>query len=247
MTATITCVYDEGAKPATSLIGAKGTSLLVEKDGKRILFNTGLRDRYLTHNMEHLEIPYDSIDVAVISQSNPNDSGALNGLLKNRERPLDVYCPQGLYGGRSFLSRTVGLTEESREKAVFHDIGQWEEIIPGVSITPFIYDSKGYGEVFMTVESGSRLAILSGRCSCTPDKVISEVSNHLGKSVTAFVGPIFLEKKKKPVVKEYADMLASIPDLYINHCVGRDGMVNLRVNLGLAGVKDFFVGDTYTL
>jgi len=247
MSAKITCVYDEGSQPGTSLIGAKGTSLLVEKDGKRILFNTGLRDRYLTHNMEHLEIPYDSIDMVVVSQSNPCDSGALNGLLKNREKPVDVYCPQGLYGSRSFLSRSVGLTEESREKAVFHDIGQWEELIPGVHITPFFYDAKGYGEVFMTVESGSKLAILSGRCSCTPDKVISDISDHLGKKVSVFMGPIFLEKKKKPVVKEYADMLSSVPELYLNHCVGRDGMVNLRVSLGLAGVNDFYVGDTYSL
>ena len=96
MGAKITCVYDEGSKPATSLIGAKGTSMLVEKDGKRILFNTGLRDRYLVHNMEHLEIDAATIDMVVVSQSNPCDSGALNGLLKLREQPIDVYCPTGL-------------------------------------------------------------------------------------------------------------------------------------------------------
>lgn len=247
MGAKITCVYDEGSQPGTSLIGAKGTSMLVEKDGHRILFNTGLRDRYLVHNMEHLEIDPESIEMAVISQSNPCDSGALNGLLKIRESPLDVYCPEGLYGNRSFLSRSVGVTDANREKAVFHDIGTWQELMPGVILTPYFYDDKGYGEVFMVVVVGSRVALISGRCSCLPDKVISEVTQHIGQKPTVFIGPVLLEKKKKPVAKTYADMLSAIPELYINHCVGKDGMVNLRVNLGLKGVSDFYVGDVYTL
>ncbi|MBO7352585.1 MAG: MBL fold metallo-hydrolase, partial [Candidatus Methanomethylophilaceae archaeon] len=66
MTTRITCVYDEGSQPYTSLIGAKGTALLVEKDGKRVLFNTGLRDRYLIHNMEHLGLDFYSIDAVVV-------------------------------------------------------------------------------------------------------------------------------------------------------------------------------------
>jgi len=247
MSSKITCVYDEGSQPGTSLIGAKGTAMLIEKDGKRILFNTGLRDRYLAHNMSFLEIDPDSIDIVVVSQSNPNASGALNGLLKNRTKPVDVFCPEGLYGKKSFLSRSVSLTEENSERAVFHEIGTWIELVPGVHITPFYYDEKGYGETFLVVQNGSRVALVSGRCSCYPDKVISDVQEHLGRKVTAFIGPVFLEKKKKPVAKAYADMLEPIPDLYINHCVGKDGMVNLRVNLGLEGVHDFYVGDSYIL
>lgn len=65
--------------------------------------------------------------------------------------------------------------------------------------------------------------------------------------IKAFLGPVLLEKKKKPVAAAYAQSLSQIPDLYINHCVGKDGMVNLRVNLGMDNVKDFYVGDTYLL
>lgn len=247
MTTKITCVYDEGSQPGTSLIGAKGTSMLIEKDGKRILFNTGLRDRYLAHNLEHLDIDASTIDAVIVSQSNPNDSAALNGLLKLREEPIDVYCPEGLYGKRGLMSGRVGISDSNDGKAVFHAIGSWMEPFPGIHITPFYYDVKGYGETFAAVQDGTRVAILSGRCSCLPDKVISDVESKLGRKPTAFIGPVFLEKKKKPVAKEYADILAQIPELYINHCVGRDGMVNLRTNLGLAGVKDFYVGDVYTL
>ena len=246
MTTKITCVYDEGSEPRTSLIGAKGTGMLIEKDGKRVLFNTGMRPRYLAHNLEWLSIEPDSIDLVVVSQSNPCDSGGLNGLLKNRTSPVDVYCPEGLYGKRSLLSRT-GLSEENMGKAVFHDIGVWTEVLPGIHITPFFYDAKGYGETFLVVEDGMKVALMSGRCSCMPDKVISDVQEHIGKKITVFIGPVFLEKKKKPVAKEYAEMLEPIPELYINHCAGRDGMVNLRVHLGLDGVNDFYVGNVYQL
>ncbi len=247
MTAKITCVYDEGSVPRTSLIGAKGTSMLIEKDGKKILFNTGLRDRYLRHNMDFLEIDPNSIDLVVVSQSNPCASGALNGLLKGRDNPVDVYCPENLYGSKSLISRSVGLSADVRDKAVFHDLGAWEELIPGVFITPYFYNEKGYGETFMVVVDGMKVALISGRCACYPDKVIHDVQDHIGKKITVFIGPVFLEKKKKPVCKMYADMLSEVPELYINHCVGKDGMVNLRVNLGLDGVKDFYVGDSYKL
>jgi len=247
MSAKITCIYDEGSKPATSLIGAKGTALLVEKDGKKVLFNTGLRDRYLIHNMEFLEVDPASIDLVVVSQSNPCDAGALNGLLKMREAPIDVYCPEGLYGSKSLLSRSVGLSESNKDKPIFHNIGEWTEVLPGIHITPYYYDAKGYGETFLVVQSGTKIALLSGRGSCLPDMVLSDVKDRFGKYPDAFIGPVFLEKKKKPVAKEYADVLSVVPELYINHCVGRDGMVNLRVNLGLEGVSDFYVGDVYTL
>lgn len=245
MSVKITCVYDEGSKPYTSLIGAKGTSLLVEKDGKRVLFNTGLRDRYLVHNMEFLNIDPGSIDLVVVSQSNPSDAGALNGFLKVRESPIDVYAPTGLYGKKSLVSRGVGLTESNAPKATFHDIGGWEEVLPGIHITPYLYDAKGYGETFMVVENGSKLILLSGRCSCGPEPVVQAVTDHFGKKISAFIGPVFLEKKKKPVAEQYSKVLGEIPDLYLNHCTGRDGMTNLRVHLGLAGVSDFYVGDVY--
>lgn len=247
MSVKITCVYDEGSQPYTSLIGAKGTSMIVEKDGKRVLFNTGLRDRYLHHNMECLNIDPESIDAVVISQSNPCASGALNGLLKYRESSIDVYCPEGLYGDKSFIKRSTSLTESSREKVVFHDIGTWQDVFDGITMTPYIYDDKGYGETFLVVSQGLKAAILSGRCSCGPAKVIGEVEQHADMKIKAFLGPVLLEKKKKPVAAAYAQSLSQIPDLYINHCVGKDGMVNLRVNLGMDNVKDFYVGDTYLL
>ena len=63
----------------------------------------------------------------------------------------------------------------------------------------------------------------------------------------AFIGAVLLEKKKKPVAEAYATDFSSrnCNIIRLNHCVGRDGMTNLRVHLGLHGVEEFYVGTVY--
>ena len=57
----------------------------------------------------------------------------------------------------------------------------------------------------------------------------------------------WLEKKKKPVAEQYADEFSNrnIGIVRLNHCVGRDGITNLRTRLGLHGVDEFYVGTVY--
>ncbi len=242
--ARILCVYDEGSMVDTPLIGAKGFSVLVESGGKRVLFDTGLRDRYLTHNMEYLEIDPDSIDAVVVSQTNPDNCRAINGLLERRSEPVDVYAPAGLYDGkRGMLSRSAGLSDENRGKARLHDLGGWFEVAPGVWVTPQVTYQDGYREAFLVVE-GRSLTVVSGRCRDGPGPALDLVRGRFGRDARTFVGAIMLEKVKKPVAESYAQELdaAGCTDLHLNHCTGRDGMTNMRVHFGLKGVDEFYVG-----
>lgn len=251
MKAKITCVYDEGAKPGTSLIGGRGTSFIVDVGGKRVMFDTGLRDRYLTHNLDCLGIEPDSIDLVVISQVHPDNARGLNGFLKVRTKPLDVYGPAGAFSGKpGFLSSAFGLSEEVRDMAVLHELSgtQWTEIVPGVTLSPMLVDSKGYRESFLVVE-GEAMAIISGRGMCGPEDILTAVEDHFGRKPRAFIGSVFLEKKKKPVADAFAASFTAhnMSELYLNHCTSKDGMTNLRVNLGLKGVNDFYVGMSYEI
>lgn len=249
MKATITCVYDEGALENTSFIGAKGTSFLIDIEGRRVLFDTGLRNKYLLHNLEYLEVSPDSIDVVVISQSHPDNCRALDGLLGARSSPLDVYCPAGLYGGKAgMFSRSVGISDDNRGKAVLHDLGGWTEVVPGVTVTPPVVYDNGYSESFLVVE-GSQLTVVSGRGVMGPAPAIDMVSSRFNRQVRAFYGSVLLEKMKKPVAESYAKVFSNegVTDLYLNHCTGLSGMTNLRVHLGLKGVKDLYVGQSQDL
>ena len=249
MKAKITCVYDEGAKPGTSLIGGRGTAFIVDVDGKRVLFDTGLRDRYLTHNLDCLAIDPDSIDIIVISQAPPDNARGLNGLLKVRTKPVVVYAPAGAFNGKpGMFSRSFGLSDEARDMLIMNELSgtSWTEITPRITLTPMFSNSKGYRESFLIVE-GEAMAIISGRGVSGPEDILMEVEAHFGKKPRAFIGSIYLEKMKKPVADMYAASFTNhnITDLYLNHCTSREGMTNLRINLGLKGVNDFYVGMSY--
>lgn len=246
MDAVITCIYDEGALEDTPLIGAKGFSVMVERDGRRVLFDTGLRDRYLKHNLENLEIDPESIDAVVVSQTHPDNCRALNGFLDLREAPVDVYAPAGLYQGKpGFLSTGVGVSDENRAKMNLRDDEGWIELFPGITVTP-TYSFGAGSERYLIVE-GRRLNVISGRGIEGPARALEAVFERFGRYPDAFVGAILLEKKKKPVAEAYAEEFLSrnIGMVRLNHCVGRDGITGVRTKLGLHGVDEFYVGTVY--
>lgn len=241
---TVTCVYDEGAMVDTPLIGARGSAMLVDIGGKRVLFDTGLRDRYLTHNLEHLDVDPESIDALVVSQRRPDNCRAVNAVLGARESPLDIYAPPGLYGPRGgLLSKGVSVRGDNLEKVVLHDLNGWMDIVPGVVVTPMYGYTNGYEEAFLVID-GRPLTVLSGRGVAGPSHVLDTVSQRFGRKVGAFIGSVLLEKMKKPTARQYASEFEAhgCTELHLNHCTGTDGMTNLRVNLGLSAVDDFYVG-----
>ncbi len=241
----ITSVYDEGAKENTSLIGAKGFSTMIETGtGERILFDTGMRGRYLSHNLDCLGISPDSIGCVVISQNRPDNCGGLGGLLKERTSPADVYTDGGMFQKTGFFGKS--LSELIKAKAVIKNEQGWITVAPGVHRTPF-FDTKAGRESFMVLEKPDSLAIISGFGAEGPETVLSSAESRFGKKISAFIGSVYLEKSKKQTAEEYADSLRThgVRDIYLNHSVGRNGITSVRTVLGLAGVKDFYAGYVY--
>lgn len=241
MSITITGVYDEGAIEDTSLIGAKGFSVLIDTGDGKVLVDTGMRGRYLRHNLENLEIDPESIDALVITQHCKDNCAAINGLLDVRASVLKVYAPQQMFESKGMFGRKMAVSAENMSK-VDPDTGDgWFEVIPGVEVTPY-YD----GERFVVVK-GKRLTVVSGRGNAGPSIPLKAVYDRYGKYPDAYLGSVLLEKRKKDVAASYANEFdaCGCKILYLNHATGRDGMLNLRTNLGLNGVNDYYVGSVY--
>ena len=79
--AKVLSVYDEGALEDTPFIGATGFSVLVEVDGQRTLFDTGMRGRYLIHNLDYLDVKPDMIDRVVISHNHKGNMGGFSSIV----------------------------------------------------------------------------------------------------------------------------------------------------------------------
>lgn len=250
MQARIFSIYDEGAAERTSYIGAKGLAMMAEVDGCRTLFDTGRNGRYLIHNMEHMEIDPGSIGRVVISHGHRDHFGGLEDLIKMREEPLDVYVPGSVWKDRAF-SKAYGKYNgpDAGGKAAFHTLDAWTVLSDHLAVTAPIGYGDGESECFLVIGTREGPAVLSGCSHCGVRSVMDEVKAHTGTFPRMYLGGVHIGKKED----DKADGIAAVfsdcacKDLYLNHCTGLNGITRLRVNLGLGGVSDFYVGSSVEL
>lgn len=246
MQAKIQSVYDEGAIEATPLIGARGLSMLVDIDGQRTLFDTGRRGRYLAHNLDYMNIDPDSIDRVVISHGHVDHAGGLEGLLKGRTKPVDVYAPKTAFGSKQLIGfNGIHVSPELAEKVVFHIIEEWTELSEHLFVTgPIVYGDVSESFMVMNIKKGP--VVFSGCSHCGVGPVLDVVADKLGIVPRSYFGGVHIGKKEEEkanlIAKEF--LARSCTDLHLNHCTSPNGITQLRVNLGLKGVNDFYVGST---
>lgn len=242
----LTSVYDEGAIEGTSLIGAKGFSILIEADDQKILFDTGMRGRYLTHNFMFLDIKADQLDKVVISHGHASHVGGVEDLLKEREQPLDIFAPRSAMGRKSLLgSKGLYISEELSGKAVISEISDWMELSEHVFVSKPTDMGDGNEEVFLVLQTKGGPVVVAACSHCGVERIMEDVKERFGRYPKGYIGGVHIGKKEK----QKADGIATLfmdrncLDLHLNHCTGVNGMMHLRTNLGLKGVSDFYVGE----
>ena len=242
MKSTVLSVYDEGAMVDTSYIGAKGFSVLVDVDGERTLFDTGMRGRYLMHNLDYLEIPPDSITRVVLSHNHRANIGGLGRLLDNRTEPLDVYVNPSYSSMKGRFGRPV-LTEEQASKAVFHEIGSNMSLSRHLTaIGPF-----GDEQEICLVLSAIKGPVVIASCYHAGTRcVFEEVRSVFGRDPYNLIGGMHIPKANQKKVDPTADVIREYgsPFMYLGHCAGEGAITYLRVRFNLKGVDDFIVGTS---
>lgn len=269
MKARILSIYDEGAVVGTPLIGAKGLSIMVEVDGQRILFDTGRRGNYLKHNLDHLEIPAESIDSLVLSHGHRDHTGGLNSFLEERESPVTIYSHEGLWTPRAgtvagIRVRDIGprrISEENREKAVLRNVEGWTEIsehLYSLSLPPAAADPRNRKlvdgawavddmchETALVVITRKGPVLICACCHTGLLNALKAVKEMTGREVSSVIGGVHLRKVKNDMLDGLAAALRDdmkTPSLYLCHCTSDNSKTRLRTTLGLAGVRDFYVG-----
>jgi 7,8-dihydropterin-6-yl-methyl-4-(beta-D-ribofuranosyl)aminobenzene 5'-phosphate synthase len=261
MKARVLSVYDEGALVGTPLIGAKGLSILVDVDGSRTLFDTGLRGKYLTHNMDCLNIEPDSIDRVVISHAHIDHTGGLQGLLEARERDVEILItPDCEYVSRvRFLGIPVkraglpNMPDDEMEKMDLRTVSEWTQLSENLFLTGKIPSEHTAGgsamdipadESSLVITAKNGAVLICGCCHHGMGTTIAYVEKMTGMNVVTVIGGLHMRRLKKKEVHGIAEGLIEngAPLLYANHCTGETQTIHLREKLGLDAVKNFYVG-----
>ena len=246
--AKITVLYDEGAVEGTTYIGGRGLSMLIEVDGERTLFGTGLRPRYLANNLYVAEVDPDSITRVVVSHGHADHWGAITGLLRQRDGPVKVFAPADAWGEKVFLGATgIYVPSEHREKVTREDVAGWTQLSEHLFLSLPMAFHKGNGtEIFAVLVTKNGPVLISGCCHCGLDHIFEAVKDRFGAYPVGVLGGLHLGERKDQLADLYAQYLQTMGCriLYLNHCTGVFGINRLRVTLGLKGVNDFYTGQS---
>ncbi|MCL2318368.1 MAG: MBL fold metallo-hydrolase [Methanomassiliicoccaceae archaeon] len=247
MEAKITSVYDEGAIERTPLIGAKGFAVLIEARGQKILFDTGMRGRYLLYNMSFLEVKPEEIDKVVISHGHTSHTGGVDDLLRNREKPLTIYAHPSAVGGKTlFRPKGIFIPKDQAGKADIIEINDWIEIADKVFISSPMEIGGGLTEVFMVLLTRKGPVVISACSHAGVDTVMEAVKSRFGTYPYGYIGGVHMGKKDRKKAEEIAAIfeVKNCRVMYLNHCTGVNGIMYIRTILGLDEVKNFYVGTS---
>lgn len=229
-------VYDNGAMMHTPLIGAHGQGFILDVDGRRILFDTGMRGRYLLHNMRHLKIDVDSIDMVVLSHGHYDHTSGLVDLLFARSSPLDVYAHPNVRekkrkGPFGIPLQNIGfprLGQELEDKMNFHAVTEWTALTEHVHLTGEIkqrpdreavgpkmrrHDGQGWvqdhmaDEISLVIDGAKGPIVIMGCGHPGLTNILRHVIARFGRDVYAVIGGAHMEKTKKEEVQAVAEQI----------------------------------------
>jgi len=252
MKAKVLSVYDEGSLVGTPLIGARGLSVLVDADGERTLFDTGLRGNYLMHNMEHLSIDPDSVDRVVISHMHSSHIGGLSAFLEKREKTVNAIVTPDHASVRN--ERVIGIpvkrsgfpkmSAELSKKMNTVAVSERTRLSDNLFITDISPEGGAIRENALVLMTKNGAALICGCCHRGVAAAMEHVEGETGKKVIAVIGGTHLTGMRKEEVYGTAEMLIGKgpPALYLNHCSGVTQKMRLREKMGLKAVSDFYAG-----
>jgi 7,8-dihydropterin-6-yl-methyl-4-(beta-D-ribofuranosyl)aminobenzene 5'-phosphate synthase len=250
MQVKITSVYDEGALERTSLIGAEGFAVMIELDGRSILFDTGKRGRYLLHNMMFLDMDPQNVGKVVISHGHSGHAGGIADILRNRNAPLGIYAPRSAIEKKGmFGTGSIRIPEELSENADVYEVTDWMEIEDKVFVSRPMDIGKGMAESFIVILSKKGPVVVAACSHAGVDMIMEEVKRRFGSFPCMYIGGIHMKKKIRQKAEELAVLFteAGCKELYLNHCAETNGIMYLRAALGIKGVNNFYVGSSVNI
>ncbi len=244
-------VYKQG------LMAEHGLSLLIEADGKRILFDTG-QGMALEHNMKALDITPCSIDILVLSHCHYDHTSGVEWLLQNNSEIKIHMHPEALkpcFSKRGTLVRDIGIPNGCMNELTkrFESI-IWTAspvgITPGVTVTGSIprlaedeitdrfYTDKDFSSInkipddqAMFIKTAKGVVVILGCTHSGLSNTLSYISSLTQENkIYALIGGMHLSHATQAQVESNAQRLKELELKVIapGHCTGFDAMCLLK-------------------
>ena len=251
------------------LPGEWGLSILIERNGLRILLDAGSSGLFM-ENARFLGADLGSVDFAVLSHAHYDHADGFVPLLREYPR-LRVYVRQSI-GADCCAIKEKGLEYIGVAPALLEGLGERLvrvegdcELAPGVWLIPHkgpgrekigererMFIKKGEAltpddfshEQSLVFETEKGLAIFNSCSHAGASEIVEEVCRTFpGRRVYAYVGGFHLYKKTPEEVRRFARRLkaANVEKICTGHCTGDAAFAILKEELG-ESVAQFRVG-----
>jgi 7,8-dihydropterin-6-yl-methyl-4-(beta-D-ribofuranosyl)aminobenzene 5'-phosphate synthase len=257
----ITCLVDNAVQARSTLWGEHGLALLIEAQGRRVLFDTGASGAVLMHNLQAASILPGSISHLALSHAHYDHTGGLPALLEQRPG-LPLYAHPDLlrerFSRRDEDVKSVGLrlTEETlRRLADLRLSAAAQEILPGVwtsgeiierpepegrSSHHFVREGEDWvpdpyqDDLALVLDSPAGLVLVCGCCHAGLLNTLSHVERTFGQNAAVVVGGTHLISADTVQMRHLVGVLRRLgpPALYLNHCTGQAAYVALAHAFG---------------
>jgi len=150
----ITVVCENGAGPVYGILGEHGLSVLIEREGESLLFDTG-QGKSILNNLECLRKVPGRIGALALSHGHYDHTGGLKQVLQHSGQ-VDVFCHPGVFterfaaikadGGSTYRSAGLPFARSELESlgARFVFNTAWSEIKPGVYLCGEVPRATGF-------------------------------------------------------------------------------------------------------
>lgn len=239
----------------TGLIAEHGLSLLIEINGKKILFDTG-QGYTLVRNARQLGIDLADIDDIVISHGHYDHTGGLEDLLDLNVKATVFLKEKAFSDKLKGAKKNIGMSSPEHkirnrsrvleepleiEKGVFvmTDIPIKNQADTGFS--GFITDTgNGFkadefeDELYLTVVDQEKLSVLSGCSHRGISNILSAATDHFNLPVNLVLGGFHLKDCREEQYDAVVEHLLSIDpeSVGVCHCTGIDKFCELRRDIG---------------
>jgi len=267
----ITTIVDNTA--SGDMWAEHGQAILIEKDGRSILFDTGQTPEVLRYNMGNLGIAPEEIDTVVLSHGHYDHTGGLPWLVR-ANHDLEIYGHPDMfaekYAKKGTEQRYIGISERSEEiTGRFHAVIEPREVAKEITVLGEIpvknkeeWENGHKGmllkkngefvpdplkdDTALIIDLGEGLGLITG-CSHSGITNIIEYAEHVGgKDVILVIGGMHLSSAPLSLINRTVDYMKDRKFMVMpGHCTGFNAM-NIMKNGLRYRMRPNFAGNTLT-